>query len=69
VYLARWTRSALRVERCNPTSAPVAVHCDSSAWGRVLFAGLPLKESSATVIGDQTAVDALISAFHDGLST
>jgi DNA-binding HxlR family transcriptional regulator len=68
-YLVRWTRSGLSVERGNAPPVPGTVHCDSSAWGRVLFAGLPLKKSGATVTGDQTAVDALISTFHDGLST
>ncbi len=67
-YRVEWLTSGLSAERGHYSQAPAAVHCDSTAWSRVLFAGASVQESHARITGDASVVDALIQNFRDGLA-
>ena len=44
--------------------ATAILHCDSTSWGRVLFANLPLEDSGAQMAGDLASVAGLLSCFE-----
>jgi DNA-binding HxlR family transcriptional regulator len=63
-YRVRWTRTRFAAGPGELGNPPTTVHCDSSSWAGVLFAGRPLETSGARVTGDPTAVDRLVDAFR-----
>jgi DNA-binding HxlR family transcriptional regulator len=65
-YRVQWTDSGFAAERGEFTDTPSIASCDSSAWGRVLFAGLPLEESGARLTGDPAVVRTLVEGFQRG---
>ena len=64
LYRVLWDGSGFVAERGELVRPASTVHCDSSAWGRVLFAGLSLRSSGARVAGDLAAVRALVAAYR-----
>jgi DNA-binding HxlR family transcriptional regulator len=63
-YRVQWSDSGFTAERGEFPDATDAARCDSSAWGRVLFAGLPLAESGARLTGDPAVVRTLVEGFQ-----
>ena len=63
-YRVQWTQAGFSAERGKLTDPAATVHCDSSAWGRVLFTGLPIDDSGATITGQRKAAGILIEGFR-----
>ncbi|MEP7047246.1 MAG: helix-turn-helix domain-containing protein [Ilumatobacteraceae bacterium] len=63
-YCLRWTSEDFNAERAPCTDARTTVRCDSSVWGRVLFAGLALDESGAIITGAAAPVRVLVRGFQ-----
>lgn len=64
-YRVQWDESGFVAGRIDMVGASCTVRCDSSAWGRVLFAGLPLEDSDAEITGGQEAVTALVGTYRE----
>lgn len=63
-YGIEWSTTAFNGGRGPLADAPAVVHCDSSTWAQVLFAGLPLSESGAVTSGDVATIAVLIDTFR-----
>ena len=63
-YCIRWTSEEFNAERAHCADATTTVLCDSSTWGRVLFAGLALQDSGATTTGPAAPVRILLRGFR-----
>lgn len=63
-YRISWNRHGLTAARGPNPKATAMLHCDSTAWGRVLFANLPLQDSGAQMSGDPATVANLLSCFE-----
>ena len=63
-YCVRWTSEEFSAERTHCTDATTRVLCDSSTWGRVLFAGLGLHDIGATITGPASPVRRLVRGFQ-----
>lgn len=63
-YRIRWDRRGLTATRGTDPKAAAMLHCDSTSWGRVLFTGLPLRNSGAEITGDPATVVSLLSCFQ-----
>jgi DNA-binding HxlR family transcriptional regulator len=63
-YRVHWDESGFTASRGELADAACTLHADSTTWGSVLFAGLPLEESGARLTGDLAAVHALVAAYR-----
>jgi len=63
-YRISWNRRGLSAARGPYPKATAILHCDSTSWGRVLFANLPLEDSGAQMAGDLASVAGLLSCFE-----
>lgn len=62
-YRVRWDRDGVTAERVEGRTSGTRVRCDSTCWGRVLFAGQTLSDSRAEIVGDHRVVADLLACF------
>ena len=67
-YDVRWSRTGLSATRGASRRPAVVVHCDSSAWGRVLFDDVTLHDVGARSTGDPAEATRLIDAFREAVA-
>lgn len=62
-FVVGWGRRGVRARRGTGRGRLTQVRSDSTSWGRVLFAGMPLRASGAQIIGSEPDVRALLDCF------